>query len=707
MRLKAAISFLFLFVTMTFAYVAGGQSSSASNTNGQDEGFEARRQNFKSGRNLLLDKGVPFEPEELLHDKWSKSLKDALNAMPEMHESRYEAAPLNGAYMADTLYLPENVQVSGHTVIVANYLVFEGKNPTIRGPYDISAVPSRIVVLGMSLAEALHKKGIVNVGFKATHGLPSFSLMHGFQQKIGHITIDASGPKPQTVKISDPKSKATLRIASWHELRPAVFQNQDTSGTSGTIGAAGTPGGTGANGISEPKALNGNCSSPATGSNDGVRGADGTGGKAGSSGGTGGQGGPGGNAGQILLSVQDGDLHLYNFKADGGQGGQGGEGGSGGVGGMGGQGGSGGDGVACGCSVGGGGGAGHGANGGAGGTGAVGGSGGIGGNGGSITVSLPAGSPGATASNSAGPGGLGGSGGIGGTGGLAANAGVPGIGATACSQTGSTGSTNFGGSSGTTGNSGNAGPNGALGQAGPAPMITVRSAPPPPPPPPCDPTDPSCCPQQLQITPGQVGAFTTPPVECPPEGCPCQSPKQSPIIIDTEGEGFALTAAAGGVLFDMTGDGHPNQIAWTAPGSHNAFLVLDRNGDGVISSGAEMFGNFTSQPSSAHPNGFLALAVYDDPANGGNGDGIIDARDQIFSKLRLWVDANHDGICQPGELHLLPDMGVYSISLDYSLSGRTDEYGNMFRYRAKINQGIQGNTSDVGKTAYDVFLVTR
>ena len=119
-----------------------------------------------------------------------------------------------------------------------------------------------------------------------------------------------------------------------------------------------------------------------------------------------------------------------------------------------------------------------------------------------------------------------------------------------------------------------------------------------------------------------------------------------------------------------------------------------------------MFGNFTSQPSSQHPNGFLALAVYDDPANGGNGDGVIDARDTIFSSLRLWVDANHDGISQSGELHTLPEMGIIPISLDYTLTSRTDEFGNVFRYKAKVNQGQHGE-SDVGRKAYDVFLVTQ
>ena len=169
---------------------------------------------------------------------------------------------------------------------------------------------------------------------------------------------------------------------------------------------------------------------------------------------------------------------------------------------------------------------------------------------------------------------------------------------------------------------------------------------------------------------------------CPPgysggfgRGC-CTA--QSPIIVDVNGNGITLTDAERGVLFDISGSGTAKHLAWTVPNSDDAWLVLDRNGNGTIDDGAELFGNFTPQPippAGFDRNGFLALAEYDKTVNGGDNDRLITSQDSVFISLRLWQDVNHNGAPEQAELKTLRALGLISIELDYKTLGNLTSTG--------------------------------
>jgi trimeric autotransporter adhesin len=155
----------------------------------------------------------------------------------------------------------------------------------------------------------------------------------------------------------------------------------------------------------------------------------------------------------------------------------------------------------------------------------------------------------------------------------------------------------------------------------------------------------------------------------------------SPLILDLEGDGFWGTGPEDPTWFDLDGDGERELITWNHRHSNDGFLWLDRNGNGEVDGGPELFGDATALPSGkTAANGFEALAAFDAAGQGGDGDEVITAADAVWNDLEIWIDADADGMLDPGESSPLGRWSILGISLAYLDSDEFDGNGNRHKY---------------------------
>ena len=143
-----------------------------------------------------------------------------------------------------------------------------------------------------------------------------------------------------------------------------------------------------------------------------------------------------------------------------------------------------------------------------------------------------------------------------------------------------------------------------------------------------------------------------------------------PIVLDISGLGITTKSVADGVYYDMDNNGFLEKTGWVD--AKSGILVLDKNNDGKIETGNELFGDRTIlADGKTASSGFEALATLDS-----NHDGVIDAKDKLFSQLRIWVDKNGDGISDKGELVTLAQAGIKSLNLKHKEINQLDANGN-------------------------------
>jgi hypothetical protein len=186
------------------------------------------------------------------------------------------------------------------------------------------------------------------------------------------------------------------------------------------------------------------------------------------------------------------------------------------------------------------------------------------------------------------------------------------------------------------------------------------------------------------------GQFQLIDAECDPGAC------GSPILLNLDNSSYDLTGVDDTVRFDLDADGTAESTTWSAAKKQIAFLARDINGDGVVSNGRELFGNFTVRRDGTLSNdGFEALRDLDDDNNG-----LISSADALWADLILWVDANHNGFSEASEMSSIDRSDIVGIGTSAHTVSRRDSNGNEFRQKGQMTLA-----DGQRRLIYDVWFV--
>jgi hypothetical protein len=153
------------------------------------------------------------------------------------------------------------------------------------------------------------------------------------------------------------------------------------------------------------------------------------------------------------------------------------------------------------------------------------------------------------------------------------------------------------------------------------------------------------------------------------------APRRDPLLLDLDGDGIETLSQQAVTYFDHDANGFAELSGWV--GADDGLLAMDRDGNGRIDGGRELFGDQTLlADGSTAAGGVQALSEWDGVAAGGNADGVIDKSDAVWSSLRVWRDVDSDGFTDAAELVALGEAGVSAIGLSFADTGADDGKGN-------------------------------